>query len=277
MKRSLKQIILRNCTKNYLREYEEGKMTHAVDAVFLGDYVSSEIIINGLFEYRELAFLAHELFPRLPRGSIALDIGANIGNHACFFANHFKRVVAFEPNPMAATLLRLNSRSCRIEVVQKGLSDTRATLNFSINRQNIGGSMITDANSDIEVEVERLDSLADSLSLHDVSFVKIDVEGHEDKVLAGASETLSKYSPVIAMEGFYKKDVEKGEHVSRLLREMGYENFYALSKTPKFRALTLSGLSKLLKRRSLALEPIESLAGRDHNLAIISKKLIHPR
>ncbi len=208
-------------------------MTHVVDAVFVGDHVSSKIIIDGIYEHRELAFLAKELFPLFPHDSTALDIGANIGNHACFFADHFKRVVAFEPNPMVATLLRLNSSGRRIEVVEKGLSDTNGTLNFSLNRKNLGGSMVTDGNTRMEIEVERLDSLVETMNLQDVSFVKIDVEGHEDEVLAGSFELLSKQRPIIAMEGFYKTDVKRVSVYQGLLREMGCGSFYALFKPPK--------------------------------------------
>ncbi len=249
-------------------------MTHVVDAVFVGDHVSSKIIIDGIYEHRELAFLAKELFSLFPHDSTALDIGANIGNHACFFADHFKRVVAFEPNPMVATLLRLNSSGRRIEVVEKGLSDTNGTLNFSLNRKNLGGSMVTDGNTRMEIEVERLDSLVETMNLQDVSFVKIDVEGHEDEVLAGSFELLSKQRPIIAMGGFYKTDVKRVSVYQGYCVRWGAVVFTLFSNPPKYGTGTVSSIPKLLKRRPLALEPLESLEGRDYGLAIISEKPI---
>ena len=50
-------------------------------AVFLGDLVSRHVILDGIYEGRELEVLSREVFPRLGRPATALDIGANIGNH----------------------------------------------------------------------------------------------------------------------------------------------------------------------------------------------------
>ncbi len=81
-----------------------------VRAIFLGDLVSSHIIRHGYYEKRELEALARALFSRSTSPmSTALDIGANIGNHAAFLSNHFGRVIAFEPNPMVACLLKANA------------------------------------------------------------------------------------------------------------------------------------------------------------------------
>jgi hypothetical protein len=48
----------------------------------------------------------------------------------------------------------------------------------------------------IEVQVKPLDDFA----LSDVTFIKIDVEGHEVEVLIGASETIKKWRPYVLVE-----------------------------------------------------------------------------
>ncbi|MDE0308398.1 MAG: FkbM family methyltransferase [Acidiferrobacterales bacterium] len=159
-----------------------------------------------------------------------MDIGANIGNHAVFFAKHFERVVAFEPNPMVAGLLRANSVGQPIEVVELGLSDASGKLNFQINSHNIGGSYITDRHGSTTISVDKLDSLVKPLELNDVSFVKIDVEDHECEMIDGASDFLSAVLPIIAMEGHYESQIEKGKRVTAKLRELGYRYFYAISE-----------------------------------------------
>jgi hypothetical protein len=73
----------------------------------------------------ELAILA-EL---VPRGGIAVDVGANVGFFAYALADFADRVVAFEPNPDYAFFARWMLRG-RAEVREIALSDTsgRGTL-----------------------------------------------------------------------------------------------------------------------------------------------------
>ncbi|MCY4137875.1 MAG: FkbM family methyltransferase [Rhodobacteraceae bacterium] len=264
--------LLRIFVKAHLRLYENGDRTPAVRSVILGDLISRKIILDGMYEHRELAVLSRELFPLLARDSTALDIGANIGNHANYFADYFERVVAFEPNPTVATVLRTNSMARNFEVVEIGLSDAPGMLNFVENPQNIGASRITDEHSSIKIKVDKLDSLVEPLKLHDVVFVKIDVEGHEDRVIAGAAELLSTSQPVIAMEGLYHTDREKGARVSALLNELGYRHFYALSDgwdhMPRWLYHAIP--KPIRKSRPLRLKPVDRLTGNDHLLAIVS-------
>ena len=270
--KNLVSQILRIFVKAHLRLYENGKRTPAVRSVIVGDLISRKIILDGMYEHRELAVLSRELFPLLARDSTALDIGANIGNHANFFADYFDRVVAFEPNPTVASVLRANSMGRIFEVVEIGLSDAPGRLNFVENPQNIGASRITDQHSSIKIKVDSLDSLVEPLKLHNVAFVKIDVEGHEDRVIAGAAQLLSTLKPIIAMEGLYHSDREKGVRVSALLRELGYRHFYALSdgwdNMPRWLYRIIP--KPIRKSRPLRLESVERLTGHDHTMAIVS-------
>jgi glycerol-3-phosphate dehydrogenase (NAD(P)+) len=45
--------------------------------VFLGDFISRRIILDGIYEGRELEALSREVFPNLDRPATALDIGQN--------------------------------------------------------------------------------------------------------------------------------------------------------------------------------------------------------
>ena len=207
------QFVLRKAAKTYI----EGSRLRQpiVRGVFVGDFTSTRIILDGVYERPELEVLSREVFPHLSKASTALDIGANIGNHTVWFAGHFDRVVAFEPNPMVAALLRINTMALgeAVEVVEVGLSDISGQAEFMIDGDHLGCSHISDKPADIQVAVERLDAFADPLDLHGVGFVKIDVEGHEEKVIAGAADLLLKAKPVIAMEGNYSGDPQKAERI----------------------------------------------------------------
>lgn len=119
-----------------------------------------------------------------------------------------------------------------------------------------------------------LDEVAAELRLGDLSSVKIDVEGHEDKVIAGARGLLAATRPIIALEGFHKADPEKGARVSELLDTLGYQHFYRLSdrRSGEMRALHSATPRVLRRRRWLRLEEIAGLVGEDHGLVVVSAK-----
>ena len=76
----------RHAARRWLRRYGKEERTPAVRAVFLGDWVSNRIVLDGIYEGRPLDVLRREVFPHLPRPGTALDIGAHIGNHTNYFA-----------------------------------------------------------------------------------------------------------------------------------------------------------------------------------------------
>ena len=80
-------------------------------AVFAHDYIGASINQFGVFEGEELDILFDFLEPLHSsfRAGTALDIGANIGNHSIYFADHFRTILAFEPNPTAFALLSFNT------------------------------------------------------------------------------------------------------------------------------------------------------------------------
>jgi hypothetical protein len=65
----------------------------------------------------------------------------------------------------------------------------------------------------------------DSIEMIDVDFIKIDVEGHELKVLEGAKETLSKHSPLVMVE--ILKDIPGGLvnaiEIGQFMAKLGYK------------------------------------------------------
>lgn len=270
------RAFLRAAAKLHLRRWEAAERHSTVRAVFLGDFVSSKVMLDGIYEGRELDALAREVFPQLPKESTAIDVGANIGNHTVFFAKHFGRVVAFEPNPMVAALLNINTAKfgSGVQVLPFGLSEASTELDFSVDGRNLGASRVSDQPTGTVIEVKALDEVASDLRLSDLSFVKIDAEGHEDKVIAGARSVLSATQPIIALEGFYKADPEKGARVSGLLGDLGYQHFYRLSdrRNGEPRALHSVTPKVLRRRRQLHLERIGGLIGEDHSLVVVSAK-----
>jgi hypothetical protein len=117
-----------------------------------GDLIGNLTIANGLFERYEIQALQYLIQlgrskdPRSKPG-IFLDIGANIGAYSVALSSQFAEVIAFEPNPIVANILRANlaQNRCRnVKVVEQalGAEPGRATL-FSIEKWNIGMASLT--------------------------------------------------------------------------------------------------------------------------------------
>ncbi|WP_050931361.1 FkbM family methyltransferase [Aestuariivita boseongensis] len=259
-----------------------GRKTH-LRAVFLGDIVSTEVIIREVYEKYHLEVLRDKVFAHLDPHSVCLDIGANIGNHACYFENHFDRVIAFEPNPMVYHVLCANTLGHKVEAVQLGLSDKQGELWFKQNAQNLGASSVCDREEDADskIKVMPLDEYVAQNGLTNISFMKIDVEGHELYMLRGAEQTLKTQKPIIAAEGFFEEEPELGEGIEAFLRQTGYTHFYRMVLGhPWGRWLSDRGydprrgiFSVILSdkvKRTQTLEPIETLLGQDHALFIAS-------
>jgi FkbM family methyltransferase len=151
----------------------------------------------------ELRLLRHLVAP----GSTAIDAGASIGMFAAEMALHAGKVLAFEANPQVAAFTRAVAPR-NVEVVNVALSRQagRATLRMPKNRKGHGVTELATidrrpaAGADdviaLEVETRRLDDFA----IRDCSFIKIDVEGHEEAVLEGAAALIAAQRPTLMIE-----------------------------------------------------------------------------
>lgn len=190
----------------------------------------------GLFALRrphEPDFAAFALFPE--REGLFLDVGANLGNSALSFRifNSRSPILSIEPNPFHERDLRFVKRLIRnfdYELFAAGDSSGEATLHVPFYK----GLALTGEASLIEPDgrpwwaqeqgVETVETRTlhvpvrplDELRLQP-DFVKIDVEGAEDVVLRGMTETLDRARPVLLLE----RSAAAAE-VDELLRSRGY-------------------------------------------------------
>jgi FkbM family methyltransferase len=131
-----------------------------------------------------------------------VDVGANVGFWSVPAATRTS-VVAFEPNPWAADHLRANAmlNDLEIDIRRQAVSSRSGELELyasdleqnasqaTLHRDAIRGSA-----EQIRVPVVTLDQAVD-----DVDTLKIDVEGHEEEVLLGATGLLSSRTPRIVV------------------------------------------------------------------------------
>ena len=156
----------------------------------------------------ELRFLERLLGP----GEVFVDIGANIGLYTLKGARLVGprgRVVAIEPGAEARAQLEANlglNAFPWVTVVGKAVSDAdgEAVLHHvDLGHDPQAFSLIENLAADGRgeaVETVRLDRLVADLALPRLDLIKIDVEGAEAMVLAGAQETLARFRPKIVFE-----------------------------------------------------------------------------
>lgn len=174
-------------------------------AVDRSDGVQAALLYHGAYEPEVVDALRVHLGP----GDLLLDVGAHVGATSLPLARACGAdVVAFEPDPEVAAVLRLNATLSgldatrfRIESVAVGDQSARALLHRAPD-SNIGRStlcQIADAIGDVEVPVVSIDDYAAEQCLPRARAWKLDVEGAEERVLRGASATLSSQSPDVIL------------------------------------------------------------------------------
>ena len=160
---------------------------------------------------------------------IVFDCGANIGVFSRMALDRgAEKVICCEPSPLTAECLDLTFRaeieSGRLVVIRKGVWDRTETLRFSASNQaNPGSHCVTDNNTPdaITIDVTTVDSLVAQLGLSHVDFIKMDIEGAEERALRGAQKTIRAFRPRLGVGTEHTADIAANNaRVINTLREI---------------------------------------------------------
>ena len=66
----------------------------------------------------------------------------------------------------------------------------------------------------------------------DITFIKLNVEGHELKALLGSKKIIEKQKPIIMFEQHKNDFIDGSTDVIELLRDFGYKSFVIVEKYP---------------------------------------------
>ena len=145
----------------------------------------------------------------LKAGDLAFDIGSHVGDRAGSFLRLGAKVIALEPQPALGSVLKLvYGRNPKFELVRSAVGSREGEIELNLNTRN---PTVATASEDfiksadaapgwegqrwddkIKVPLTTLDALIKRYGKP--AFVKIDVEGFEDEVLAGLSQPLPALS-----------------------------------------------------------------------------------
>lgn len=167
------------------------------------------------------------------RGWNCWDLGAHFGFYSVGLARRVGptgEVAAFEPNPLSFRRLayhrRLNRLAC-LKIYPSAVSDqtgqmelfTYGDLDSTTTHLPYEGETRTNACAPVAVPALKLDELVAADELRPPDFVKIDVEGHGHRALAGMKEVVSSKRPILLAA---LHSPQEADGIFSILKPMGY-------------------------------------------------------
>lgn len=166
------------------------------------DIVSNQICMHGHWEMSNMAELG-------PPGK-ALDVGGNVGYYSLSLAAAGWTVTTFEPLSqnvalIEASLCRNPALAARVKLYNVGLGPSNTQCTIISDNNNVGDGVTKCGSNASHVPmgysvrgsfgIRRLDDVMAQDGVGNFDFVKLDVEGYECQVFAGASKLLSGHKP----------------------------------------------------------------------------------
>lgn len=154
-------------------------------ASFLSTY--KEIFVDNIYAFRSTSEN-----PRI------LDLGANIGLSVLYFKQLYPKaeITAFEADPVTFGYLEKNVHGngfSDVTLINKAVWDEKTTIRFSSEGADGGRVAIRDDKNIILVETV---DIREILSRGDFNFLKMDIEGAEERVFPACRDYLSVFSHV---------------------------------------------------------------------------------
>lgn len=178
-------------------------------------------------------------------GDLAFDVGSHVGDRAASFLRLGAKVIAVEPQPALARVLKIfYGHNPKFELVRAAIGRSQGEIELKLNTKNptvatASDDFIKSADAapgwegqrwdrTIRVPMTTLDALIARYGKP--AFVKIDVEGFEDEVLAGLSQPL----PALSLEFTTIQRTVALNAIRRLAASAPYRFNAALGETQQF-------------------------------------------
>jgi len=185
----------------------------------------------------------------LEEDAVVIDVGANWGHYLYALTNDKKKknIYAFEPLRPLSKLLQSNFRT--VKVFNTALSDFSGESIIRIpyikQRRFYSRATLADHSEENEtsikffpIKTKTLDHFISDQKIGKLDFIKIDVEGHEIKVLAGASNTILTMKPLmqIEIEQRHHSEISVNEIIKNI-EDLGYSGFFYNKNSNSFNSV----------------------------------------
>ncbi len=164
----------------------------------------------------EFPGLREKLLKYVKSNTRMVQAGGCCGLYPRQWEKDFQVVYTFEPDPLNFYCLSVNCPSNRIVKLQAALGNERGFCGVMERaKDNVGGHMIRVAPKDSGQGSFPILAV-DVFNFDEIGAIQLDCEGCEGDILAGATETIGKYSPVICIG-------TDDPYADRMLSKLGYE------------------------------------------------------
>lgn len=232
----------------------------------LGDPVLSGALTLRVFERSELSF-----FQEYCRGGMTfVDIGANIGLYTALGMHQLDptgRIVTFEPHPHAYQFLEKNiganapahGAGPRVDAFNLAAAPQPGRQELRLNPENHADNRLYQGTyqgkpenwQTLPIEGRPVDDVLAELAIEEVNFVKIDIQGYEQKAISGFQHTLARSKDVFLMSEFWPKGLKEAggsaKEYLQLLVDLGFR-LYELKEKPRGMVVPLESWDRLIGR-----------------------------
>ncbi len=187
----------------------------------------------------ELKFVKNFIEP----GTETIDIGVYRGVYSYEMAKYSKFVHAFEPNPVIFKDIEINLQkiiknikfynlalsdkeglvSLRVPIRNKKFNKENYEEYFQMGKASIHKNNIMHESESFEIMTKKLDNFDFS---NRISFIKIDVEGHEAEVIKGSENTIKKNKPILLVEIEEKYTKKEVGITINYINSLGYNSYF---------------------------------------------------
>lgn len=153
---------------------------------------------------------------------VCVQAGGAMGMYPRFWAEHFNKVITFEPCPKSYSCLIKNCDDPKFDTYNTGLGNPQPGELYQLNNQNKSNlgthKTIGPITTTIGTKYLNIDLMSiDSLDLRACDLIHLDVEGFEQQIIEGAIETIKKFRPLVITE-------RAGG--GKLLEQLGYQQVF---------------------------------------------------
>jgi FkbM family methyltransferase len=215
----------------------------------------SDPVVSGALTLRVFELSEQALFAKYLHGDMTLvDIGANLGLYTVIsmhLLDSCGRIVAFEPHPITYEFLQKNVAanqtnnrpSPRVYTFNLAATPEPSRQELRLNPENRGDNRMYHGTyqgkmeewDTLPVEGRPVDDVLAELGIDEVNFVKIDIQGYEQKAISGFQKTLARSKNVILLSEFWPKGLQEAggsaTEYLQMLTNLGF-TLYALNEKP---------------------------------------------
>lgn len=179
------------------------------------DPVVSGALLLRCYEREEIAFCRKIMRP----GMVFVDVGANVGLYSALALRAGARqVVCVEPSPDTLPFLRRTLEAncapgARCDIFEGAAAEAPGEVRLYQNPENRGDNRLYPdplcSAPPLAVRCDTLDALAERLDIPQADMIKVDVQGAEGRVLAGAQRLLAHSPNCVVMTEFWPYGLER--------------------------------------------------------------------